>query len=119
MQAFIDPDVNALQSDDIVAAQNVYDSAAVMGQNGTAGSDDFSETTGNDILSGGSGSDLNSGRGGDDVIYGKKQADTTFGNDGADTFFGDRQQWHHRPAYRRRRFGRPRRRRFDHRRQRQ
>ena len=50
MQAFIDPDVNSLQSDDIAAAQNVYGSAAVVAQNGTTGADDFSGTTGNGHL---------------------------------------------------------------------
>ena len=95
MQAFIDPDVNALQSDDIDAAQFLYGVAAgaTSGDSGTpaattSGADTISGTTGGDILSGGSGADLISGRSGDDIIYGNKESDTIFGNDGADIIFG-------------------------------
>jgi Ca2+-binding RTX toxin-like protein len=104
MQAFIDPDVNALQSDDIEAGQFLYGPAASFSADdttstttddttgtttaGTDGADTLTGTTGNDILTGASGADLISGSGGNDVIYGNKETDTIFGNDGADTIFG-------------------------------
>ena len=96
MQAFIDPDVNGLQSDDIAAAQFLYGAAAGTSSpddtstttNGTDAADNLVGTTGNDILSGGGGADLISGSSGNDIIYGNKETDTIFGNDGADTIFG-------------------------------
>ena len=98
MQAFIDPDVNSLQADDIAAAQFIYGAApgyspgtntpTTTNTNGTEGADILTGTSGDDILSGGSGADLISGGSGGDVIYGNKETDTIFGNDGADTIFG-------------------------------
>lgn len=104
MQAFIDPDVNTLQSDDIAAAQFLYGPAAsfttgdtttttpddttATSSVGTDGADTLTGSTDNDILRGASGADLISGSGGNDVIYGNKETDTIFGNDGADTIFG-------------------------------
>ncbi len=98
MQAFIDPDVNSLQSDDIAAARFLYGAAVnaptttTTSTNteliGTDGADILSGSSGADTISGGSGADLISGGGGNDVIYGNKEADTIFGNDGADTIFG-------------------------------
>ncbi len=100
MQAFIDPDVNSLQPDDIAAAQFIYGAPAGFSPDtatttpvtttstGTEGADVLTGTSGDDILSGGSGADLISGGSGGDVIYGNKETDTIFGNDGADTIFG-------------------------------
>jgi Ca2+-binding RTX toxin-like protein len=103
MQAFIDDNVNVLQSDDIAAAQFLYGAAigATTGGTttptvvttptstvGTDAADNLTGATGDDNISGGNGADLISGNSGNDVIYGNKETDTIFGNDGADTIFG-------------------------------
>jgi len=101
MQAFIDPNVNSLQADDINTAQFLYGAPAnaptdtgtttpstPTTTNGTEGADFLTGSSGDDILSGGNGADLISGGDGADIIYGNKETDTIFGDDGADTIFG-------------------------------
>lgn len=93
MQAFIDDDVNELQSDDIAAAQFVYGVSATTTTTetvaeGTDAADVISGSSSNDVIRGASGADLISGNGGDDLIYGNKETDTIFCNSGADTIFG-------------------------------